>query len=135
MLIAKPERDINTFYYKNCYVNPYLRKILKKALKNFTSLTEKENETIQDFLRTNRFFYNTKFSDIVRTINNYSHKYFNIIDKPQKLILKIWVSPAKYADFWNHCNFDVLLDMQTPTATKIVNCLITDSYLTNDILH
>lgn len=63
-----------------------------------------------------------------------------LIEKPKKLILKIreGVSPAKYADFWNHCDFDNLLDMQTPTATKIVNCLVTDSHLTNEenyILH
>lgn len=56
MLIANPENDINFDILLQellCYVNPYLRKILKKALKNVMSLTEKENETVQDFFQTN----------------------------------------------------------------------------------
>lgn len=63
-----------------------------------------------------------------------------LIEKSKKLIAKIrqGVSPEKYANFWNNCDFDILLDMQTPTATKIVNCLVNDPHLTNeenDILH
>lgn len=52
MLIAKPERDINSDILLQellHYVNPYLQNILKKALKNVISLSEKEKEIIQDF--------------------------------------------------------------------------------------
>ncbi|XP_039305557.1 uncharacterized protein LOC120357855 [Solenopsis invicta] len=141
MLISKPEKDVNPDILLQellRYVNPYLRKILKKALKNFMSLTEKENETVQDFFQTNRFFARPSSETLSEQLRIIATEIF--IEKSKKRILKIreGVSPAKYADFWNHCDFDVLLDMQTPTATKIVNCLVTDCHLTNeenDILH
>lgn len=57
-----------------------------------------------------------------------------LIEKPKKLITKIrqGISLEKYANFWNNCDFDVFLDMQTPTAIKIVNCFVTDPHLTNE---
>lgn len=84
------------------------------------------------FFQTNRFFAIPSSQTLSEQLTIIATNI--LIDKPQKLILKIrdGVSPAKYADFWNHCDFDVLLDMQTSTATKIVNCLVTDSYLTNE---
>lgn len=141
MLIAKPERDINSDILLQellRYVNPYLRKILKKALKNVISLSEKEKETIQDFFQTNRFFARPNSETLSEQLKIIATEI--LIEKPKKLITKIrqGVSPEKYANFWNNCDFDVFLDMQTPTAIKIVNCLVTDPHLTNeenDILH
>lgn len=141
MLIANPERHIESDILLQellRYVNPYLRKILKKALKNFVSLTEKENETIQDFFQAHRFFAKPNTDMLSDQLNIIAIEI--LVERPKRLIAKIrqGVSPEKHVDFWSNCDFDVLLDMQTPTATKVVNCLVTDPYLTNeenDVLH
>lgn len=141
MLIAKPESDINSDILLQellRYVNPYLRKILKIALKNVISLNKKEKETIQDLFQTNRFFARPSSETLSEQLKIIATEI--LIEKPKKLITKIrqGVSPEKYANFWNNCDFDVFLDMQTSTAIKIVNCLVTDPHLTNeenDILH
>lgn len=141
MLIANPENHIKSDILLQellYYVNPYLRKILKKALKNFTSLTEREKETIQDFFQTNRFFAAPNSEILSDQLNIIATEIF--VEKPKRLIAKIrqGVSPEKHVDFWNNCDFDVLLDMQTPTVTKVVNCLVSDPHLTNeenDVLH
>lgn len=141
MLIANPEKHIESNILSKellRYVNPYLRKVLKKALQNFGSLTENENETIQDFFQAHRFFAKPSSDILSEQLNIIATEIF--VDKPKRLIAKIrhGASPDKYVDFWNNCDFDVLLDMQTPTAAKVVNCLLTDDYLTNeenDVLH
>lgn len=141
MLIANPETHIESDILLQellRYVNPYLRKILRKAVKDFMSLTEKETEIIQDFFQTHRFFAKPSSDKLSDQLNIIATEIF--VEKPKRLIAQIrhGVSPEKHPNFWNNCDFDVLVDMQTPTATKVVNCLVTDTYLTNeenDILH
>lgn len=50
------------------------------------------------------------------------------------MILKIreYVYLAKYSNFWSNYDFNVLMDMQSATPTKVVNCLITYHVVTND---
>lgn len=142
MLIANPDTTIvdSTIVLRELllFVNPYLRKILKKSLISFNSLTEKEIEVIYDFYQSNRFFArptSDSISEQLRIIGS------NIlIEKPGRLIGKIreGVLTEKYSKFWNNCNFQVFLNMQTPTADKVVKCLLTEPNLTNeenDILH
>lgn len=89
-LIVISERDINSDILLQellRYVNPYLRKILKKALKNFISLTEKENETIQDFFQTNRFFARPSSETLSEQLKIIATEI--LIEKPKKLITKI----------------------------------------------
>ncbi|XP_077282252.1 uncharacterized protein LOC143908460 [Temnothorax americanus] len=120
------------------YVNPYLRKILQKGQRNFSSLTEKEQEVIGDFFQSNKFFAKANsetFSEQLQVIATEL-----LVDIPRKLIDKLrqGVQPEKYPDFWGRCDFTVFLDMQVPTPTKVVNCLVTDPYLTNEeneVLH
>lgn len=141
MLIANPENIITPdmlFQEISLYVNPFLRKILKKAIKSFMLLTETEIEIIQDFFQTFRFYARPNseiFSEQLKIIATEV-----LVEKPKRMIAKIrqGVSPEKYGDFWDNCDFTVLLDMQTPTAKKVVNCLVSDPHLSNeesDVLH
>lgn len=141
MLIANPEQHIesDTLLQELLrYVNPYLRKILKKALKNFMSITDKESETVQDFFQAHRFFAKPSSETLSDQLNIIATDV--LVDRPTRLIAKLrqGISPEKNIDFWKNCDFDVLLDMQIPTATKVINCLVTDPHLTNeenDVLH
>lgn len=140
MLIGNSDANINsTMLLQELmnYVNPYLRKILKKSQKNFSSLTEKEQEVIGDFFQSNKFFAKPNsetFSEQLQIIATEL-----LIDVPRKLIDKLrqGIQPEKHPDFWKR-DFTVFLDMQVSSLTKIVNCLVTDPYLTNEeteVLH
>lgn len=141
MLIGNPEKVINDDILLNelfLYVNPYLRKILKKASTNFTAVGQKEMEIIQDFFQSNKFYARPSAETFSKQLCIIAQDI--LVDKPKRIISKIreGVLPENYPNFWKKCDFSVLSDMQTPTATKIANALITESSLTNeenDILH
>lgn len=40
--------------------------------------------------------------------------------------------PEKNASFWGNVDFSTLLDFQTPTVSKVANCIQTDPHLTNE---
>lgn len=141
MLIAKPDKEIDSSILLRellYFVNPYLRKILRIGQKTFDALSDKELDVIQDFFQSNKFFEkpNPKtFRDQIIIIAAEI-----LVETPGRLIKKIrkGVSPEKHTRFWENCDFNVFLDIQTPTPTKFVNCLITDPYLTNEeseVLH
>ena len=140
-LIGNSNADINSEILLQelmNYVNPYLRKILKKGRKDFSSLTEKEREIIGDFFQSHKFFAKPNsetFSEQLQIIATEL-----LVDIPQKLIdkLRLGVQPEKNPNFWGRCDFTVFLDMQVPTPIKVVNCLVTDPYLSNEeneVLH
>lgn len=143
MLIARP--DINIEERRQLliqdflnFVNPYLRKLLKKALKQFSALTERELNVMQDFFQSHKFYDKPKtecFEEQIRTIATEI-----LVETPRKLIkqMRDGVSPEKHDYFWRNCDFSIFLDMQTPTPTKLINCIATDPYLSNEeneVLH
>ncbi|CAH0552833.1 unnamed protein product [Brassicogethes aeneus] len=135
MLVAFPEKIIDDVLLLNelfLFVNPYLRKILKKATNNFTAVDQKEIEVIQDFYQSNKFYAQPSADRISQQLSIIAQDI--LVDRPKKLIAKIreGVLPENYPNFWNKCDFNVLSDMGTPTATKIANALITDQNLTNE---
>lgn len=141
MLIAKPEKEIdNSILLQELlyFVNPYLRKILRKGQKSFDALSETELSVIQDFFQTNKFFEKPNSKTFCDQISIIATEI--LVETPGRLIKKIreGVSPEKHSNFWENCDFNVFSDMQTPTPTKFLNCLITDPFLTNEeseVLH
>lgn len=135
MLIANPDVEVKAEILWEellLFVNRYLRKILKKGKKNFSSLSDKEVEVVQEFYQIYKFYArpsSQNFNEQVLTIADEV-----LVETPRRLILKLreGVSPGKYSNFWSNCNFKVLIDMQSPTPTKVVNCLKTEQFLTND---
>lgn len=141
MLIANPDDKIDSsilFNELTSYVNPYLRCILKKGQTDFMSLKAKEKDIIQDFFQSNKFFEAPHHDNFMNQLEIIATDI--LIDTPRRLILKMrqGVSPEHHSNFWNNCDFNVLHEMQTPTRTKVVNCLITNPNLTNEeneVLH
>lgn len=135
MLIADPDKDINWDILLQellNYANPYLRSILKKAIKNFDKLTSTEIVVVQDFYTSNAYNSIPKSDTLKDDLKIIATEI--LIEKPRKFISKLrqGVSPKNHSTFWNNCNFSVLIDMQTPTIEKIINCLKVDEDLTNE---
>lgn len=134
MLIGDPDRNLDKDVLIQDllnYVNVYLRKILKKALKNYASLKSDEIELIGDFFTSNHFWARPNAESIKDQILIIVTEV--LVEKLNKFITKLrqGVVPQNYSNFWRNCNFSVLIEMQTPTVTKIINCLRVDDDLTN----
>lgn len=119
------------------YVNPCERAIFKKALDSFNTLTIKEKEVLSNTF-TSYQFYEMPKEEVREQLLSIATDV--LLTKPKQFIdlIRSGLSLDKYSVFWNNCDFEVLISLQKPTASKIINCLKTPEHLTNEqsaVLH
>ncbi|KAF5275901.1 hypothetical protein FQR65_LT04140 [Abscondita terminalis] len=136
LLIANPNAEIdkqvlvNEFY---SFVNSCEKLILKKSINDFDLLNSKEKDILSNIFNTYHFYEMPSKTEIFEQVASIALN--TLVEAPRQFIetMRKGINTEKYISFWNRCDFSILLEMQKPTASKLANCLKTESEtLTNE---
>ncbi|KAF5302186.1 hypothetical protein FQR65_LT19118 [Abscondita terminalis] len=126
---------LQDFYH---YVNRCEQSVLKKAITDFKSLNSVELNLLNGIFHTFHFYEFPREDEVKEQIILIATE--TIIDKPKNLVdlIRQGFSIEEHKEFWEQCDFKILLELQMPTKAKIINCLKYTEDLTNEqqtILH